>query len=76
MSTAWNNAMVLVDDELVFTKLNTLMTVAKDATDKVIEATSRAEGNEQNKKLKGIKHVLQYTLPRAPRRNVKGNKDK
>ena len=45
MSTAWNNAMVWVDDELVFTKLNTLMAVARDATDKVIEATSRAEGN-------------------------------
>ena len=50
MPTAWNNAMVWVDDELVFTKLNTLMEVARDATDKVIKATSRAEGNEKNKK--------------------------
>ena len=32
--------MVWVDNELVFTELNTLMTVARDATDKVIEAMS------------------------------------
>ena len=39
ISTAWNNAMVWVEDELIFTDMNTLMTVAKEATDKVIEAT-------------------------------------
>ena len=38
MSTAWNKAMVWVEDELIFTEMNTLMTVARDATDKVIEA--------------------------------------
>ena len=45
MATAWNSAMVWVDNELVFTRLNMLMVVAKDATDRVIEATSRAEMN-------------------------------
>jgi hypothetical protein len=50
ISTAWNNAMVWVDDELVFTELNTLMTVARDAADKVIEATSRAEKNNREGK--------------------------
>ena len=45
MSMAWNNTMVWVDNQLVYTKLNTLMAVAKDATDKVNDATSRAEGN-------------------------------
>ena len=43
MATAWNKAMVHVDDEVVFTRLNTLMSVAKEATNKVIEATLRAE---------------------------------
>ena len=50
MSTALNNAMVWVDNEQIFTKVNTLMAVARDATDKVIEATSRAEGNSENKR--------------------------
>ena len=58
MSTAWNSAMVWVHNELVFTRLNTLMAVAKDATDRVIEATSRAEMNA-NKKLRGIKNESQ-----------------
>ena len=39
MATAWNKAMIWIDDELVFTRLNTLMMVAKEATDRVIEAT-------------------------------------
>ena len=33
--------MVWVEDELVFTEMNTLMTVAREAADKVIEATTR-----------------------------------
>ena len=45
MATAWNKAMVHIDDEVVFTRLNTLMSVAKEATNKVIEATLRAEEN-------------------------------
>ena len=45
MATAWNKAMIWIDDELVFTRLNTLMMVAKEAADRVIEATSRAEAN-------------------------------
>ena len=54
-ATAWNNAMVWIDDEVVFARLNTLMTVAKDATDRVIEATLRAEANAANR-LKNIKN--------------------
>ena len=45
MATAWNKAMIWIDNELVFTRLNTLMTVAKEATDRVIEATLRAKAN-------------------------------
>ena len=41
--TAWNRAIIWVDDEVVFTKLNALLTVTKEATDRVIEATLRAE---------------------------------
>ena len=41
--TAWNRAMIWVDDEVVFAKLNALLTVTKEATDRVIEATLRAE---------------------------------
>ena len=37
--------MTWIDDELVFVRLNTLMTVAKEAADRVIDATSRAEAN-------------------------------
>ena len=40
---------------MVFTRLNTLMAVAKDATDRVIEKTSRAEMNA-NKKLRSMKY--------------------
>ena len=48
MATAWNSAMVWVDNELIFARLNTLMAVAKDATDRVRDATSRAEANTIN----------------------------
>ena len=41
MTEAWNDAMVLVEDELVFTEINTLMTVAREAADKVIETSTR-----------------------------------
>jgi hypothetical protein len=41
--TAWNRAMIWIDDEVVFTRLNALLTVTKEATDRVIEATLRAE---------------------------------
>ena len=33
MTTAWNNTMVWVEDEMVFTEMNTLMAVARGATD-------------------------------------------
>jgi hypothetical protein len=33
--------MILVEDELVFTEINTLMTVAREAADKVIETSAR-----------------------------------
>ena len=46
--TAWNRAMIWVDDEAVFTKLNALLTVTKEATDRVIEATIRAEREANN----------------------------
>ena len=57
MAKAWNNAMVWIDDEVLFARLNTLMTVAKDATDRVIEATLRAKANAANR-LKKIKNVI------------------
>ena len=57
MAKAWNNAMVWIDDEVVFARLNTLMTVAKDATDRVIEAKLRAKANAANR-LKKIKNVI------------------
>jgi hypothetical protein len=41
MTEAWDDAMVLVEDELVFTEINTLMTVAREAADKVIETSTR-----------------------------------
>ena len=54
--------MVWIDDELVFSRLNTLMTVAKDATDRVIEATSRAQANPING-LKSITNESHITHP-------------
>ena len=33
MTTAWNNTMVWVEEEAVFTEINTLMAVARGATD-------------------------------------------
>ena len=56
MSAAWNSAMVGVDNELVFTRLNTLVTIARDATDRVIQVTSRAEVNA-NKRLIACRSV-------------------
>ena len=38
-------AMVWINDEVVFARLNTLLTVAKEVADRVIEATLRAEEN-------------------------------
>ena len=43
MAIAWNRAMLWI-----FTRLNTLMTVAKEAADRVMEATMRAEMNITN----------------------------
>ena len=63
MCTAWNSAMVWVDNELVFTELNTLMTVARDATDKVIEAMSWAEKNKMKEKPIATRKQLQDTPP-------------
>ena len=63
MCTAWNSAMVWVDNELVFTELNTLMTVARDATDKVIEAMSWAEKNKMKEKPIDTRKQLQDTPP-------------
>ena len=48
MTEAWNDAMVWVDDELVFTEMNTLMTVAREAADEVIEATTRIARKAQD----------------------------
>ena len=62
MAKAWNNAMVWIDDEVVFARLNTLMTVAKDATDRVIEATLRAKANAANR-LKNIKNEPNVNHP-------------
>ena len=45
IATAWNKAMIWIDDEVVFARLNTLLTVAKEATNRVIEAALRAEKN-------------------------------
>ena len=71
MATAWNSAMVWVDNEMVFMRLNTLMVVAKDATDRIIVATARAEMNA-NKKLRSMKyeskgpHLEQSEKPVTP----------
>ena len=45
IATAWNKAMIWIDDEVVFARLNTLLSVAKEAADRVIEAALRAEKN-------------------------------
>ena len=45
IATAWNKAMIWIDDKVVFARLNILLTVAKDAADRVIEAALRAEKN-------------------------------
>jgi hypothetical protein len=42
MATAWNKAMIRMDDEVVFAKLNAMLSVSKDAADKVIQAALRA----------------------------------
>merc|ERR1739836_180149 len=39
---------IRLDDEVVFTKLNALLTVTKEATDRVIEATLKAEREASN----------------------------
>ena len=41
--------MVWIDDEVVFARLNTLLTVTKEATDRVIEAALRAEKKAADK---------------------------
>jgi hypothetical protein len=41
ITEAWNDAMVLMEDELAFTEINTLMTVAREAADRVIETSAR-----------------------------------
>ena len=45
IATAWNKAMIWKDDEVVFARLNTLLSVAKEAADRVIEAALRAYKN-------------------------------
>ena len=41
--------MIWIDDEVVFARLNTLLTVTKEATDRVIEAALRAKKKAANK---------------------------
>ena len=43
MATAWNKAMIHIDDEVVFDKLNAMMSVAKVAANNVIQAALRAD---------------------------------
>ena len=43
MVTAWNKAMIHIDDEVVFDKLNAMMSVTKAAADRVIQAALRAD---------------------------------
>ena len=43
MATAWNKAMIHIDDEVVFDKLNAMMSVTKVAADRVIQAALRAD---------------------------------
>ena len=54
MTEAWNDAMVWVEDELVFTEMNTLMTVAREAADKVIEAMTRIARTAQEEVLETL----------------------
>ena len=65
MSMAWNNAMVWVEDELIFTEMKTLMTVARDATDKVIEATARVAKDHQDNESEGTGKRLWKTSMRG-----------
>ena len=60
IATVWNKAMVWIDDEVVFLRLNTLLTVAKEGTDRVIETVVRAETNATNT-LRGV-HAEQANL--------------
>jgi hypothetical protein len=41
ITKAWNDEMSMVADSLAFTKINTLMTVARGAADRVIETSAR-----------------------------------
>ena len=41
MTKAWDDAMISIEDKLVFTELDTLMTVAREAADRVIETSTR-----------------------------------
>ena len=66
MAMAWNSAMVWVDNELIFARLNKLIAVAKDATDRVREATSRAKANTINR-LKSIMSESDVTHPENPK---------
>ena len=43
MAMAWNKAMIHINDEVVFAKLNAMMSIAKAAADKVIQAVLRAD---------------------------------
>ena len=49
IAAAWNRAMIWIDDEVVFARLNTLLTVTKEATERVIEAALRAQKKAANK---------------------------
>ena len=49
MATAWNKAMIHIDDEVVFDKLNAMMSVTKAAADRVIQAALRADKKESDR---------------------------
>ena len=57
--------MIWIDDEVVFARLNALLTVTKEATDRVIEAALRAEKKATNEMNPEIYRPTRTALPQA-----------
>ena len=70
IATAWNKAMIWKDDEVVFARLNTLLSVAKEAADRVIEAALRADKNAAD-----TFNNVQADLDGLPPYNAKGQQE-
>ena len=62
--------MIWIDDEVVFARLNTLLSVAKEAADRVIEAALRADKNAAD-----TFNNVQADLDGLPPYNAKGQQE-